>query len=205
MHLLLRLPLLFALICLAASSCTLQSLHALYINADVLRDQTLIGAWADQDGALAWEFGWASDDNDPTYHITYYEDDTSTELDGRLIELAGMRLLDLSPHDGQSGNLLGTLLHVPVHTVMRIGLDGDVVQLQVVDIEWLGSYLEKHPDEIAHVWQTGSYEGMPLLTAETPEVRRFIEKHSGDDGFWGGPLQLQRIPAPTALETATAD
>lgn len=182
------------------NSCIMQSLHPLYTDSDAHFESGLVGHWTDSDAHQQWDFQPAADDGSPLYSVGYVDDQATAYFTGRLVELDGALLLDVAPAQTEGENTLWSLLHVPVHSFWRVELAGDELRFIMLNPDWLGEQLRSEPRAIAHAWQSSEFDGFPLLTADTAELRAWLAPLLARPECWSEPLVLHRAaPLDPAL------
>lgn len=171
------------------TSCLVSSLHPFYKQQDIIYDTDMVGYWMDGDSAI-----WTIFPNmrspqfmdppvhDSTYRITYYEDDEKyTILKGTLFRLNGVDYVDFLP-DPDEDHCTGDMAsyhHVPAHTLARVQYSRDSIMLFWYSEEWLNDLFEKNRIRIKHE-TIASQDDRHVLTADTDELQKFIEKYAND-------------------------
>jgi len=171
------------------TSCLVSSLHPFYKQKDIIYDTDMVGYWMDSDSAI-----WTIFPNmksarfmdppvhDSTYRITYYEDDDKyTILKGTLFRLNGVDYVDFLP-DPDEEHCTGEMAsyhHVPAHTLARVQYSRDSIMLFWYSEEWLDDLFEQNRIRIKHE-TIASQDDRHVLTADTDELQKFIEKYAND-------------------------
>ena len=75
--------------------------------------------------------------------------------------------LDLNENDFYKMHLL------PVHTFMRVEQIQPTLRMAPLDPDWVGEFLEDHPDAIRHE----KLDDRIILTAEPKELQSFLIEH----------------------------
>ena len=132
-------------------------------------DSTLVGTWENpEDGSTAVVTG----ENPPDYVVLFTDDDGKlAHFDARLGRLGAHRVLDLAPNASALGDqsALYQSLLLPLHSFVVTA--GELI-FRMVEPDSLDHLLRRNPGVVAH--RPGQGEMGPVLTAETPEVRRFF-------------------------------
>jgi hypothetical protein len=172
------------LACAALAGCV-PSLHPLYTEQDGAFEPDLLGSWDDEEGRPAFEFARAG----PGYDALYRAGQEPARFEGRLVRLGERTFLDLFPQMEHSGmnDLLAAHL-VAAHVFFRVEVSSAELKLSALDPVWTAELLEKDPGALRHETRGD----LVLLTAPTPELRAFVEKHGGDEAAFPGPGVFRR-------------
>lgn len=155
-------------------------------------DEALLGEWREAkenpDEGAKWSF--TKGEIEKVYRVRIEEDDLKLDLNGRLFNLGGHRLLDLHSR-GRS------ITEIPAHHLFRIMREGPSIQIQILNIEWVRNWIRENPNSIAHVIATdpenpNDQEKMEyILTADTERLQKFVLEHVNDKNFFGDSTQLK--------------
>jgi hypothetical protein len=104
------------------------------------------------------------------------------------------------------------LLHFvgAAHSVWRVRLEGDRLQLSALNDDWVAEQAQKKTLRLRHedVSGEGCCSGTPVLTASPKELRKFLLKHAHDDkafvSRWTYKRQKPAPPEPEKEEPAPA-
>src|SRR5438094_10575444 len=99
---------------------------------------------------------------------------------------AGVNKSPLAPTIGWRGDYSSTLTQIE-----------PALQMAPLDLKWLREFLGKHPRAIRHQKIGEGDDTQIVLTASTPEVRKFVEKHLKTKGAFGEPINLKRKQSET--------
>lgn len=170
-----------------------QSLHPLYTDKDIVFEPGLVGTWSENDSVETWTFEKAEDNR---YKLTYTEKGKPGEFLATLVKLDGKLFIDLYPRDKAFEDLKQNdlfKLHVlPVHTVLKIRLKGDELEMAVQNPEWLQKLVEADPKAIKHE----KLDDRIVVTADTAEWQKFVIKHADtSDAYGDKPAVLKRKSA----------
>ncbi|MBI1374468.1 MAG: hypothetical protein GC159_17260 [Phycisphaera sp.] len=169
------------------------SLHTIYSKDVAAYDENLIGVWAEKPGAKeTWRFDKVRFFK--RYSLTYADKEGVGEFDARLVKLGDTLFLDLYPDkvehkdrpDIYNAHLLG------VHTIMRVILDGQELELLTLDRKWLKKHLADAPTSLKHELIDGDDDKI-LITASTAELQKFYQDQADNTEAWAKPIKLQLI------------
>lgn len=163
------------------------SVHPLYTDDVLVFDPALIGTWTVPDNGEIWTFV-ESDDN--AYQLIYTDEDgMEATFEARLVSLDGRRFLDLYPEPGDSRypNLYEAHF-IPGHTFMRVRETSPTLRMAPVNPTWLDSVLTSNPEALAHERE----DGMPILTAPSTALQKFILKHHDTEDAWGEETEMRK-------------
>ena len=123
------------------------------------------------------------------FHVTE-KGDKKGEFDARLFKIKQEYFLDLTPSsielkDSQAGLVEASV--IPGHLVFHVSQFEPTLKMASFDFDWLKKYIEKNPKALAHRTE----KELPILTAETPALQKFILAHL-KDGLFGTPGELTR-------------
>jgi hypothetical protein len=171
------------------AGCVVQSINPLFTEKDYIPYPGLIGTWVQQEDAKivgTWTF---------TADGARYEF-TQTDEKGRkaaFIAAAGKigphTFLEASPRDPLPGGALNDLmtLHlIPAHVFVKAVKTNDALLLLSMDLDWLTRHLEANPKALAHVIR----DKVPVLTASTEELKKFVAKHADDPAVFKNEIRL---------------
>lgn len=175
---------------LLLAGCVVTSVYPWYTAKDVVFDPALVGTWRGTDpGTKPGEFWQFEKLEDRAYKLTMAEDGKRKEFDTHLFKLGGHLFLDCFPRERPEDSL-------PPHYLLRVGSVAPVLEIALLDYDWLGKLLEKNPKAVRHLIvpkKLGeSGDGNLVLTAETAELQRFLLKHVANTNAFGKPAQLKR-------------
>ena len=174
---------LFALLALLIAGCV-RSFYPLYTDKDLILDQTLIGTWMDNDNNV-WTF---LKSKDKSYELVYTEKNSPAKFKAHLVKLGRFTFLDLAPEESGIDNSFFSAHLIPVHTISRIWISADSVQLSLFDNGWLKEMIDKKKLSIAHERQG---DGI-ILTASTRELQKLVIKYADDKKAFPEPGVLRR-------------
>jgi len=166
------------------------SWNPLYTDKDVVFDPALIGVWATDNDKESWDF---SKDGEKAYKLVQIDHDGHrAEFAVHLVKLKDTRFLDLylTKATDAKFNGLAAFSLLPAHLFLKVQQIGPVLQMAVMDPDWLKEYLEKNPKAIRH---EKLEEGRIVLTAATADLQKFVLEHAKEKLF-GDTADLKRKP-----------
>ncbi len=180
--------------------CIPTSINPLYTGQDLVFDPALLGVWRSEgDSKDTWAFEKAGDSE---YKFVYTDDEGKTgQFEAHLLKLGHTRFLDLFPDESgiegmdRSGYYKIHLLRT--HSFLKVTRIEPALQMESLDLKWLREFLEKHPNAIRHHKIGEGDEAQIVLTASTPDLRKFVEKHLKTEGAFGEPINLKRKQSET--------
>jgi hypothetical protein len=174
---------LLGLLVLLIAGCV-RSFHPLYTEKDLILDQTIVGTWIDNDNNV-WTF---LKGKDKSYELVYTEKNSPAKFSAHLVKLGKYLFLDLAPGESGIDNGFFSAHLIPVHTISRIWVYPDSVQLSLFDNGWLKEMIDKKRLSIAHERQGDSI----ILTAPTTELQKLVTKFANDKKAFPEPGVLRR-------------
>jgi hypothetical protein len=202
-HAMIRTFALGLLCCLLLAFGCIPSLHPTYRSEDVVFDPALLGGWEGEKDAGLWLFNQG--DKEKTYRavqLTTDGDDPAlaATFDAHLVEVDGLRLLDLTPQDPQPAGTVYYRMHLlPVHTFVVVDQIEPTLRVRMLKPDWLGKLLEEQPDALKHEKLDDAF----VLTAEPEQLQAFIRAHLETAEAWMDTIELTRVSAPVT-QAATA-
>ena len=175
------------------SGCLVASLHPFYKEKDKIYEESLEGAWIDEDSCI-WNIephiasaGFMSGKtyHDSSYVISFFEEEEGAPsiLRGTLFNLDGIDYVDFFPDPNEDHHTadLTAWHHVPVHTLARVQYNSDSILLYWFAEEWLTELFEQNRIRIKHETIDFLDYERQLLTASTDELQKFIKKYGLKD------------------------
>jgi len=170
---------------LTTPGCMVVTLHPAYDDASIEFDDRLVGTWTsdDDDTTVRFERGeWRS------YRVTVETPRYSTSLSAHLTRVGEVRVLDVMPVTGVD---LATLT-IAVHGLFRLARDGDMLTVAPIDYEAARDALPKKAFGIPAVMDDRQNV---VITASTPEVRRWLQRTGPGEAPFGAASTLRRVQA----------
>jgi hypothetical protein len=188
---------------LALSGCIVSTLQPFYSPETLTADDGLMGTWTDSDGEMTYTFG---DNGDGGYQL-FMAGKGEGQLANYvcyLAEVEGHLFLDMYPDLGDEGvpgyapwNFAG------LHNVYVVDQVRPTLQVRMLSIDWLDSFITDHPDAVAHGWldMPDGSQDLPVLTGRTAELQQFYSAHVDTPDAFTEVLEL--LPAGEALQPAS--
>jgi hypothetical protein len=188
---------LVSLLCLAGGC--VRSVQPILQDNQLVAGDPWLGYWITEDKELITIN--PKNGNDKTYNAVYIDKDGKIgTFDVRFGKVGDLTIAESHPTDPRADASDGYKLHLlPLYSFAVLGqaANGDVT-LRLMDPKWLKTYLEAHPRELAYIMPDGDD---PLFTAPTADLQAFLLKHAYDEGAFGTPARLHRVPVPTQPST----
>ena len=89
-------------------------------------------------------------------------------------------------------NDLAAVHLVPTYTFIKLRKTDEGLTLIAMNLEWLLKLLSDEPKAISHVMRRVDKDYVPLLTASTEELQKFVTKYASDDKAFGNEIKLVR-------------
>jgi hypothetical protein len=173
----------------ALAGCVVTSVYPYYTAKEVTFDDGLTGRWTKPGETNVY---WTFDrDADRAYFVTAVDEHETNCFNGYLFQLKGQPFLDLCTTNRDDWRQL------PLHLVVKVERTSDQLHLAVLNSGWLGKLLEAHPKTLRHMvvpekplGTNGSKEF--YLTAETPDLQKFLLKYRNDTNAFDALNELKR-------------
>jgi hypothetical protein len=166
---------------LASSGCLVLSLQPAYDAESVAFDESLLGVWTntdDQTQATIERGEWRS------YKVTYKDRFATRALQGNLTRIAGATFLDLTEQRGSDA----PPFFVPVHGIIRIEMNGDMLTATVLDYGWFARALERKAlERLAAAFDD---RRNVVIVSPTTDMRRWLTRVP--DEAVAAPMTFQR-------------
>lgn len=189
-----RLTILLTLCCATLDGCAgddgfALSLQPFFSESDLETDSHLAGMWADQDDDVTFTFKEA---DDQLYMLTVDEKDgdrkSHVEFEAHLVRLGAHRYLDLFPKSTSEGSAFFMIHLVPAHSLARVEISQDKLQLAFLDGDWLKNQIDDRTVDVT--CQKTSWA--MLLTGTTDEVQNLILLHDSEEKMFTEPIPFER-------------
>ena len=180
--------------------CIPTSINPLYTAQDLVFDPALVGVWSgDGDSKEKWAF---EKEGDTAYKLVYTDDEGKTgRFEAHLVKLGDTQFLDLFPDESGIEEMNQSVFYklhlLRAHSFLKVTRITPALQMAPLDLKWLRDYLAKYPKAIAHQKFGEGDDAQIVLTASTPELRKFVVKHLSTEGAFGDPINLKRHPSET--------
>ncbi len=172
------------------------SLQPLYTQLDLESDSRLIGSWSNKDGDVTFTFTPGQEvakENEYTLVVKERDEtqDAGGEFEVRLVRLGAGYFLDIYPQSGKDGNEFYRAHFSRAHSIVRVEITQDSLQMAFLDASWLKAKIEAKSVDTPHV----EADEALLLTGTTEEVQELVYSHAEDDEAFAYPLPLERQPS----------
>ena len=172
------------------NGCWTLSIHPLYTDDEIVVDDMIEGKWyPSKSRDQIWMF---EKNNDDSYRLTVIEEGVKEQLDkmednnfrlmmtidptrdgifeAHLLRLGDELFLDIFPEYPESGNEFYISHLIPGHSFMRVSIQGNVLLLSGLNMEWLKEGIEAGEIDIKHERSQDVF----VLTAGTAKLQEFV-------------------------------
>jgi hypothetical protein len=179
-----------SVVTLLLTGCLAISVYPFYSEKDVAFEAALLGHWTKTtDSKEQWTF---DKKGEKAYQLTYTDGEKKYVMDAHPFRLKGELFLDLFNPDGPNDIMPPP---VPTHLLMRVFQLTPTLRMAALDYEWLSKLLEKDPAAVRHhlvVTDEKAQNPQIVLTADTPELQKFIGNNLKTEDAWKDPCDLKR-------------
>lgn len=183
--------LLLAFCAIPLTACGVASISPIVDWSDREFDPALVGDWHNTEGK---DVALITGDADSDYRVTYIDEDGDTaRFVARLGWLGAHRVFDLEPDGGAIGDHSAYFesLILRLHSFVIIDdVTSTELRFRRVHPDSLSATLDRDPEVVAH--RRGQGEEGPVITARTPEVRRFFTEFMSHPGVLSDPTIFRR-------------
>jgi len=176
------------------------SLHPLYTKEDVFIEPALVGTWVTNDESEIWRFEISGDGYQLSHSVRKSrppedgnreaEQFETAEFEARLVRIGNYLFIDLFPEEPEIEDDLYKIHLLPVHTILRVWLEGDALSMAMLDHDWLKKEIEGGRIRIAHEpWDDGK---SILLTASSKELQGLVAQYAEDRNAFPEPEEPLR-------------
>ncbi len=177
-------------------------LHPLYADTDREFDPALVGSWTDEDAYVTFTF---VKQGDAAYKLTVTEPEqekpVAADFEVHLVRIGSQYFLDFYPGAPNVGDDFYRLHLLPVHTIARITVEPEHLQLSLLDSAWL----KKQMDNKSVQLDSNKVDGDVILAATTEELQGFVDRFATDDDAFPNPLKLHRAKPASEEGEQNAD
>ncbi len=140
--------------------------------------------------------------SDENIYFIIFENLQSQEEDTTLFigyagDIGGKQFLDLSLFEtGLEDDTFKGAHLFPVHSFSRISINNDNLLIEFLKDNWIKELILNNQVRISHERipdSFGNEDDQVLITASTPELRKFVEKYSSDERAFEDPIGLNRV------------
>lgn len=188
---------LFALVLTAVffGGCVVQCLNPLFAEKDYIAVPGLAGTWVQKEGETE-QGTWVFVQEAGSYKLTHTDEGgrkaTFKVAAGRLGTNVFLNsvLDDLTP--GTKLNDIATVHLAPTCTFIKLRKTDAGLTLVAMNLEWLGKLLAENPKAVTHTLRSYGNDTLPLLTASTEELQKFVARYAEDETAFGNKIKLVR-------------
>jgi hypothetical protein len=186
------LPLMSGLALLSMLSGCIPSLHPLYTEKDLIFEPALLGHWAEAEPKDMWHF---EKTGEKRYRLTHTDRDGKTgRFEARLLRIRNEMFLDLFPEKPKLVESDFLKQHfLPTHAFIHVRQITPVLQMRILQLEWLRAILKEDPSAIRHEELVRA--DRIVLTAPPLELQEFLLKHLSRAGAFDDLGAMRRVPA----------
>lgn len=177
---------------LLAAGCATPSVHPIYTDDTLVTDPAVVGTWKQPGERPTYTLTRVGDG----YHMVVKSDDPRDpeqwEFAVRLTQIGAHRYADVTAveeereaHEDHWGPLF-----VPTHMFCRYALERDALDVWMLSRAWLR---KAAGDGTVALASTPLNKDTTLITAETLQLRAFLEKHGGDAAAFPDHTRLERV------------
>ena len=177
-------------VALLFAGCVVTAVYPYYTEKDLVFDPALVGDWMDGGRTNASsEFIRIERAGENSYWATPLGLSETNRCELHLFHLRQQLFVDSCPTNR-------SLDFVPVHQVSKVVWRDSALATADLNYDWLAKLIEKNPKAIRHLILHENPEdlqsGRVVLTAETPELQRFILKYANNTNAWNGATLWKR-------------
>ena len=184
---------LLASVAAIVSGCVVTSVAPYYTEKDVVFEPGLIGNWiktADDTNSDSevWKF---EKKGASAYRFTWITSEKAMLMDAHAFKLQGQLFVDLSPVEKD-----WTI--IPPHYLLKVSPTGSSLHMATLSHDWLKQFVAKEPASIMHQLissESDSNDKRVVLTADTPELQKFVLKNLKTPEAWDQEFVLTPEPA----------
>ena len=171
--------------CVEPSPVFVVSLHPLFTKAERALEPALVGTWIGEEGMGTFTIEKREDD---AYDLLYTEQGTSAKLLASLGRLGESLFMDITLLELGVNNPFHGIHLLPVHTIWRVWIEGDVLRLAMLDVAPLKNSTPQEAPRMARE----ELDWMILITAPTQELQEYVLRNAADAEAFPNPLELHR-------------
>ena len=185
----------FAIACAAIffGGCVIQCLNPLFTEKDYITVPGLAGTWVQKEGDKEQGI-WTFEHDDRQYKLTQTDEKGSKATfkvaAGRLGTNVFLNAMIEDPTPGVKLNDIAAVHLAPTYTFIKLRKTEAGLTFAAMNLEWLNKLLAENPKAVAHVVRTINSEKIPLLTASTEELQKFVAQYTGDEKAFGNEINL---------------
>lgn len=176
------------LVCFLMTGC-LRSFNPFYSPQTLVSMPDLNGEWIDTENQDIWVFqpsGFSS------FDVVLKKEKVSAKLIGNTMKLGAFTYIDLFPKDYEKGDFRNDFYKfhfLPVHTLSKIRVDGDRLELAMLDVRLLTSKIEAGTIDIEYTKIDEEY----FLSGSTEKIQKFLLEITAEEKAFSDPTVLRRV------------
>lgn len=192
------------ILALFLSGCLVLSFYPFYTEKDLFENDILTGKWIDED-SLVWNFthpvintNTSETVNKKTYNLNLADYDfKNTSYNVNLFKLEKTYFLDFyiekienqTSQPSKSDVTWWSLHLLPVHTIAKLTIVNDTLNISWFDIAWLEDQIKEKKIKIRHEKNGENI----LLTANTKDLQKMISKYAESEEAFKDGIKLKLI------------
>lgn len=112
----------------------------------------------------------------------------------RVGKVGGTLYWDMTAENPDSTGDLAREHLLDLHSVARLRLDGDTMEIAFLDPDWMSEALADGRVDLAHFREGEEEDGSIILTARTADLEAFLQTSGDDPGAFREPEVFHRVP-----------
>jgi hypothetical protein len=188
--------LLAAAAALFLGGCLVTSVLPFYTEKDLVFEPALVGDWINKDKDASHEVWRLEKSGERAYRFTLIEERQATVMEAHAFKLQGRLFLDIASMDRD-------VRVIPPHCLLKVASITPTLKMSHLDNDWLRKLLAKDSTAIPHHMVRSGDKPDDLrvvLTANTPELQKFVLKHLDTAGAWKADVELKRESPPAGVQ-----
>jgi hypothetical protein len=173
--------------------CVVQTINPLFGEKDFIFQPGLAGTWVQKEENKE-QGTWVFEQDGRHYNLTHTDEKGSKATfkvaAGRLGTNVFLNSMLEDPMTGTNMNDFAAVHLVPTYTFIRLRKTAAGMTFAAMNLEWLSKLLEENPKSIAHVMRKVGEDKIPLLTASTEDLQKFVTKYADDEKAFGNEIKL---------------
>lgn len=166
------------------------SIHPLYTEKDVVFEPSLLGTWIEkEDSKDKWVFE-KSDSN--SYKLILSSESKASEFLVHLVKIGEYLFFDFYPikNDTIFLNKINFFEqhYIPVHTFSKVELKNNILEMKMLEPQWLEKAIEQEDVVIAHEKTKDVF----VITASTQELQKFFLAYANDENAFSVSSKLTK-------------
>jgi hypothetical protein len=172
---------------LGAPGCLVVSVNPVYDDESIGFEPGLVGTWQDADDNCSMQIDageWKS------YRIHYVHPIENGNVTGYMTAVGDTKYLDVMPAAGvDRGSFL-----VPVHVVLRVGLEGDRLELTPLSYDWFAERVRRGSMGPAAPGLSVAFDQKKnaLIVSPVAKLREWLRRRPQSGAMFGAPAVFRR-------------